>query len=201
MHDATREILRRYDRADTLTRRRGRAWYRLARAECRAIADAHGVTYRQAAAVLAVTSADTQLVANVAFTRRAIETRGETAGRYPADQVPKVRAILADARRPGRYATGPKVSAFYRAVCGDTSALVIDRWASYAAGGRKDRPPLADERRTLEAAYRTAAVLAGESVRDLQAIVWIACRESSRKVDGRAYGLLDIHEIGGRTNG
>lgn len=187
---AERELLARYVAADPDTIRRGRQWYRQARREVRRMARQYGYTVAQVAAVLAITSPDAQLSTNLAWTEAIL--RGERdAGRYPADQAPKVRAALTS-RTPGRYATGPKVQAFYRAIMGDPDVLVIDRWAAYAAGGTKDRPPNTRARRELERAYRAAAAKVGESVRDFQAIVWILVRESTPRADGRLVRLADI---------
>jgi len=184
-----------YSAADESQKDRGRRWYAQARRECRKIARESGYSYRQVAAVLAITSPDAQLSTNVRWTRETCLSGGQTAGRYPTDQLPKVRAALADTRNPGQFATGPKVNAFYRAIIGDEDCLVVDRWASFAAGGPKDRTPRAKERRIIADAYRAAAAFTGESVRDFQAIVWIACRESTTVVrNGREVSrrLADI---------
>jgi hypothetical protein len=168
-----------YATADDGQKDRGRRWYAQAQRECRKIARESGYTYRQVAAVLAVTSPDTQLSTNIRWTRDTCLNGGQTAGRYPADQLPKVGAILANRRDPGQYVSGPKVTAFYLAILGDTDCLVVDRWASFAAGGPKDRTVGAKDRRIIADAYHVAAAITGETIRDFQAIVWIACREST----------------------
>lgn len=183
-------LLARYAAATPEQRERGRRWYAQARRECRRMSREYGYTLAQVAAVLAITSPDAQLAANLAWTEAIL--RGErTAGRYPADQAPKVRAALSS-RRPGKYATGPKVSAFYRAIMGDEDCLVVDRWASYAAGGPRDKVPGAKQRRSIADAYRRTAARVGESVRDFQAIVWIATRESTPKSTGIVPRYADI---------
>ena len=190
---ATRELLHRYGLASADHKRRGRTWYDAARRECRRIARETGISYAKVAAVLAITSPDAQLVTNVEWTDAICRGgRPSMAGRYPSDQAPKVRAAL-KARHPGRYASGPKVQAFYRAICGDTDGLVIDRWAAYAAGGNRDAAPSAKARRALESAYRAAAAKVGETVRDFQAIVWIQARETTpSKRHGIVHRLQDI---------
>jgi hypothetical protein len=127
-------LLELYAGADDVTLKRGRRWYRAARYECRKIARETGYTMRQVAAVMAITSSDAQLTNNITWTRAACANGGQTAGKYPTDQLPKIAGALADRRNPGRYATGPKVSQFYAAITGDESAIVVDRWAAYAAG-------------------------------------------------------------------
>lgn len=187
---AERELLHAYHGATADHVRRGRDWYKAARRECRRMAREHGRPLSQVAAVLAITSPDAQLSTNLRWTEEIL--RGERgAGRYPADQGPKVRAALAS-RRPGQYAAGPKVNAFYRAIMGAEDTLVIDRWAAFAAGSTKDRVPGAKARRAIAQGYRQAAASVGESVRDFQAIVWIALRESTPRANGQTVRLADI---------
>lgn len=192
--DALTALLAHYSNADADTLRRGREWYAAARRECAAIAEETGYTVAQVAAVMAITSPDAQLTTNIAWTRKACESRGaEKVGKYPNAQRPKVLAALKNRRDPGQYATGPKVSAFYRAIVGDESAMVVDRWAAFAAGHeQRDKVPGVKIRRTIEAAYRTAAANVGETVAAFQAIVWIVVRESTERADGRIHRLADI---------
>jgi hypothetical protein len=177
-------LIDRYSLATAEQRTRGRAWYDAARAACESISADTGVALDRVAAVMAITSPDAKLVQNIAWTRAACEAKRDRqpipAGRYPSDQRPKIIMAL-DQRRhnPGRFATGPKVGAFYRAIMGDDDILVIDRWAAFAAGYDRSKPPKAGERNVIEAAYRLAAFSVGESVRDFQAIVWIQTREST----------------------
>jgi len=188
---ATFALLDRYRAADADTIRRGREWYRAARRAVNEIARETGYSRAQVAAVLAITSPDAQLVSNIDWTRKACLNGGRTAGRYPSDQLPKIRAALVS-NRPGQYVKGPKVNAFYRAIMGHEDVLVVDRWASFAAGGPKDRPPAAKARRVITEAYHRAAEIAGETVRDFQAIVWIQARENTARADGRFVRLQDI---------
>lgn len=188
---ATLALLARYDAASESQRVRGRAWYAEARRACRKIARESGVTYRRVAAVMAITSPDAQLATNISWTRQACLNGGQTAGKYPTDQLPKVRAALYGTR-PSRAPRGPKVEAFYRAIMGDPDVLVVDRWASFAAGGPRDRVPNASQRRAIAAAYETAAAQCGESVRDFQAIVWIQARESTPDARGTVRQYADI---------
>lgn len=146
----------------------------------------------QAVAVLAITSANTQLVSNIRFTEAIL--KGERLfGCYPQNQTPLVKAVLST-RYPGRFVHGPKCSAFYKAIMGDADALVLDRWAARAAG--LDQPGRNDigigVRRQLDTAYREAARICGESVRAFQAIAWIATRESTPNRRGIIPQLLDI---------
>lgn len=178
---AARDLKRHYRNASDSRKRRGREWYATAAREARKLSRKHGCTFRQAAAIIAVTSPDAQLSTHLRWASEILEG-SRTAGRYPADQAPKVKAILADRKNPGQYATGPKVSAFYLAIIGRTDSLTIDRWASHAAGGPKASVPGPAWRRTFETAYRQAAADTGETVRDFQAIVWTQVRETEARM-------------------
>ena len=184
-------LLSHFDAAPESRRDRGRRWYAAAAREVRSIAAETGTTFRRAAAVLAITSPDAQLRTNLAWTRAACANGGETAGRYPNGQRPKVRGALT-APRPSEFVKGPKVSAFYRAILGDPEAVVLDRWACYAAGGSRAKTPSRTEAREIADAYREAASIVGEHVRDLQAIVWLQVRETTARTDGRVHRLADV---------
>jgi hypothetical protein len=179
-----------YAQASPAVRRRGRAWYPETNRRLREIAVRTGSTPAQAVAVFSIVSPAIQLVTALEWTEEIL--RGERmGGRYPNVQAPKVAAALAT-RYPVKVVTGPKVNAFYRALMGDTKALVLDRWAAFAAGldrGR-DIPPAV--RRRLEEAYRRAAAAVGETVRAFQAIVWIVTRESTPRSDGRIVRYGDV---------
>ena len=161
-------------------RSRGRKWYPAARQLMQDLADRTGYTLEQAVAVLAITSPGAQLVTNVDWTRQALQSRGAArVGRYPNQMRPKVAAVLADPAAASAYVTGPKVGAFHRAILGDTDALVIDRWATAAGNVFRSDALTEGSRRALDAAYRQLARARRRSVRDLQAQVWIAVREST----------------------
>jgi Ser/Thr protein kinase RdoA (MazF antagonist) len=188
----TTKLLTAYYAATPKQRRRGRAWYDAARKACHEIAADTGVEWERVAAVMAITSPDAKLMQNIAWTRAACENGGGC-GRYPADQRPKVyRALYDRADRVSAAVSGPKVTAFYRAILGDADILVIDRWAAFAAGYDRAKPPTKRERAVIEPAYRAAANLVGESVRDFQAIVWIVTRESTPRADGVSVRHFDF---------
>lgn len=184
-------LLERYERSTPAIRRRGRAWYPEAYRMLSDMAREYRRTTAQAVAVFAITSANTQLLANIRYTEAIL--RGEREyGCYPIVQSPLVRAALSTSR-PQRFVTGPKCSAFYKAIMGDTNALVLDRWAARAAGIEQLRRDVSNPvRRVLDDAYREAAALCSETVRAFQAIVWIAVRESTPKSSGTIPLYADI---------
>ena len=188
--EATKTLLSVYASASPESKQRGRTWYDQARRECRRISRETGVSYRRVAAVLAITSPGCQLTHNLGYAERACR-EGSGHGRYPTDQAPKVHGALNDAR-PERHVKGPKVTAFYRAILGDSDSLTIDRWAAYAAGWSRSRTLSSKDHREIGDAYREAARVTGESLRDFQAIVWIQTRETTADANGTVRKYADI---------
>lgn len=186
----TERLLDLYAATDADTRRRGRRWYPTMRRHLRSLAVEYNQPLSRVAAILAITSVDAQLSSNLRWTVEIL--RGEReAGRYPASQAHKVRAVLG-ARYPCRHVTGPKVEAFYRAVMGDPDALVLDRWMLRPVVGHGRRHVGPRMRRQAEDAYRAAAAECGERVARFQAILWIHMRESVPDSKGRVRNLADI---------
>lgn len=184
-----------YARATPEQHELGRAWYPTALRVCRRIAERHGVPTRQAVAVLAVTSPDCQLITNVRWLDTALRTRGAVpVGRYPARMTAAVRAVLSGQLAPRLVVTGPKVTAFYRAILGDEDALVLDRWAIRMATGHVGKPTPAAIREA-DAAYRTFALEVGLPLREAQSITWKVARDDMIRADGVRVNQLDIHDI------
>lgn len=190
MEDAERMLLALYAQASPAVRRRGRSWYPETNRRLREVAIRTGSTPAQAAAVFSIVSPAVQLVTALNWTEEIL--RGERmGGRYPNKQGARIEAALA-CRYPVTKITGPKVNAFYRAIMGDTNALVLDRWAAFAAGHERGRDIPRAVWRELESAYRAAAAACGETVRAFQAIVWIVARETTRRRDGRMPNYSDV---------
>jgi hypothetical protein len=188
--EVERQLVALYDQASPAVRRRGRAWYPETNRRLREIAQRTGTTPAHAAAVFSIVSPAAQLTTALNWTEEILEGK-RAGGRYPNVQGPKIEAALA-VRRPVHRISGPKVNAFYRAIMGDTTALVLDRWAAYAAGHQRDRDIPRAVRREIEAAYRAAAAACGETVRAFQAIVWIHVRESTPRSNGVLPRLADV---------
>lgn len=197
----TSPLLELYATTDRDVRKRGRIWYPETRRRLRTLAAAHNRPLSQVVAVFAITSVGAQLSANLRWTEEIL--RGErTGGRWPNVQAPLIEGVLRSTQ-PGRYVRGPKVSAFYRALMGDREAVVIDRWAARAAGweSKKHAIPVRVQRQMIEA-YMEAAKVCRENVRDFQAIVWIAKRETTPTKKNIVPRLWDVtvsqdSEIGG----
>lgn len=180
-------LLELYESTNRDVRVRGRRWYPEARRRLNTLAQRHDRPLSQVVAVFAITSVAAQLMTNLRWTEEIL--RGEReGGRWPNVQAPLVKGAL-EARYPSRYVQGPKVSAFYQALMGDTQAVVLDRWALRAAGVEVNKTKHdigVRVRRDAEAAFRKAAEEVGEKPRNFQAIVWLALRESMPKeINGR----------------
>ena len=190
----SRRLGRHYDAALRAGRvARGRRWYPTANALLRAAAEDSGYTLEQAAAVFAIVSPGAQLVSNFEWTRAALQSRGRApVGRYPNAMAPKVRRALNDVDFARETVSGPKVSAFFAAVLGDVNALVLDRWALFAAAGAECQSPTVKQRDVFSAAYFRAAESKGETVSAFQASVWLQVRETTPNARGIVRKLRDI---------
>lgn len=179
---AEQRLVALYAQASPAVRRRGRSWYPETQRRLRLIAQKTGSTPAQAAAVFSIVSPMVQVMTALEWTEAILEGQ-RTYGAFPS-QAPKIEKARST-RRPVRYVSGPKVNPFYRAIQGDTDALVLDRWALYAAGHpeRASSVPRAVWQE-IDAAYRAAAAACGETVRAFQAIVWIVVRESTPRRNG-----------------
>jgi hypothetical protein len=163
-------------------RRRGKSWYATAEQAAERMAVKYGVGKTRVACILAITSPRTQLVQNLARTERALQ--GKPVKGFPYMD----RAVL----QPIASLNGPKVVPFAKAILG-RDVLVLDTWALKACG--LPETPSAAQRREAHAAYVSAAKKCRQSLRDFQAIVWIAVREQAVRSNGVAYRNADIHDL------
>jgi hypothetical protein len=163
-------------------RRRGKAWYATAEQAAERMAAKHGVGKTRVACILAITSPRTQLVQNLARTERALSGQPVKGFGYMDKAVMQPIASL----------NGPKVVPFAKAILGK-DVLVLDTWALKACG--LPETPTAAQRREAVAAYTAAAKACRQSLRDFQAIIWIAVRERAVRSNGVAYKGRDIHEL------
>jgi hypothetical protein len=188
--EAERKLVALYEQASPAVRRRGRSWYPETNRRLREIAERTGSTPAHAAAVFSIVSPMVQVMTALDWTEQILA--GERNYGAFHKQSEKIAKALS-ARRPHVYVSGLKVSAFYRAIQGDTNALVLDRWALYAAGHaqRNGSVPRAVWRE-IDAAYRAAAARCGETVRAFQAIVWIVVRETTPRSNGIVPKLGDV---------
>jgi hypothetical protein len=181
VESAVRRLVWTYDGATPDQLADGRTWYADAQAEARrlAVTGPAGFGIVRAAAVIAVLSANQSWQANVASARRAVRAarNGEdvrAACRTLGDSSQKAARILAG-ENPADVVSGPKVTVFWRAICGDPDAATIDRWAARAAG-YPDQGLSGARAQALWRAYEIASDLVGENPRDFQAVCWVVER-------------------------
>ena len=161
----------------------GLEWYDTARAACDALAAGTSgrVTTEQAAGVVAALSPRMPWARNLTVAAAVIDAHvdGRPAPAMALRRNLDVACAILDGRQSGP--TGRKVSAFARAILGDTAAVVVDVWAARAAGhpmpdGKGLTPRQYD---AIAAAYTDAAERLGVAPRDLQAAVWVVVRGSA----------------------
>lgn len=171
-----RAIRRVWDGATAADLAAGLRWYEDAADTARALAAGTDgrVTFEQAAGVIAALSPRQTWARNVIAAAAMIDGDPAPRGVF-GRQAATARAILA-----GTLAgpTGPKVSAFHRAIMGDAAAVVVDVWAARAAGVAMPEGAglTAAQYRRIAAAYTAVADRLGVDARDLQAAVWVAIR-------------------------
>lgn len=151
----------------------GLAWYREAGRLVRCLAAEFGTTRSVVAGVLSAVSPRQPWSRNLAVAR-GILSGGPVTGVFRTN-VLKARRILGG-ERPLAVLRGNKVRAFYRALLGDRSAVVVDTWIVRAAGLRSTARltdglynKIADALRALARQLRVAAA-------DLQATIWVTIR-------------------------
>lgn len=161
-----------YRNADESTRQLGEEWYPTARRIARRLAKDHGTTLARAAGVLAAISPRIRWAANVALADDILAGR-EVRGVF-GQNVAKARRILAG-EAPLDVLGGDKVRAFYRAIMGDSEAVVLDVWMLRAAGWEKKSITSA-EYGAVAYALQQAADAAGIDPSAFQAIIWTQVR-------------------------
>ncbi len=167
-----------WERSDAEDRQAGRTWYPLARGECYDIAKRYGFSLKRACYAAAALSNNMEWSHNVALLEHvaySVRDGMQPRGHY-ARCLHKATRIL----RHGEWGAlrGPKVVPFARALYGDTTAAVVDRWVARAAGLVVGR--LTDRRSAdIAVALRVLAREVRQSVAVTQAIIWVAVRRAA----------------------
>lgn len=169
------QIIDRYRAANEDIRNAGRQWYPNALSLCEEIA-ADDVPVSTVARVMAALSPRTHWATNVRWARSIVDAfrRGDTEPPPISTVVFRNRAWLELNGTPAL--SGPKTSAFAAAILGDTEAVTIDSWILRSVGLKPNAKVTPKRVREITAAYAEAAAEAGETPRDLQAIVWVQLR-------------------------
>jgi len=160
----------------------GVAWYPDALEMCNYKAYRYSLSTARVAALVAVTSPRARWSTNIS----AVESILEDSRRPLSARRAHYGILGANAAKGARIVsewdynyliTGPKVTAFYRAILGDSNSVTVDAIMSRAAGyGASVTVKI---RRTVEAATREVAHDLGLSPRDAQAAIWVAYRGSA----------------------
>lgn len=176
MSEVASALVDRYLQTDELMRETGRRWYPDALAKCEAIG-AGLVPVPVVARVMSILSPRVRWDWCVRWTQQIV-------GAHLASEVlPAVSTVRNRTRAWSELngvpaLSGPKVSAFTRAILGDTDAVVIDSWTLRSVGLSPKAKVTPHRQRWISAAYIEAAEIVEETPRDLQAIVWCAIRGS-----------------------
>lgn len=162
-----------YTQAPEDTRATGRAWYALARATVHAYAAEFGANPCTVAGIIAALSPRQTWAQNLKMARACL-ARDAAGLRGLGDPIRKACAIR-DGAQPLDILRGDKVRAFYRAICGESTAVVLDVWMLRAAGFTGAKPTPKQYADIAEVLTRDA-LTAGEAPADFQAIVWCQIR-------------------------
>lgn len=158
----------------------GRAWYPNAWRVCQSLGAEFGLAPRRVAAVMAVTSPRARWSTNVEATRRlcADHRVGMYTSSYNILGANATKAVrVLESRYYSGVISGPKVSAFYAAICGDEDSVTVDSLMSKAAGFGSD---VSDRiREDVTCAVWQIGDVFGLSPRDAQAAIWCAFRGSA----------------------
>ena len=158
-----------YARATPPEVRTGLAWYPEARLEVKRMSETYGPTRRCVAGVIAALSQRMQWDLNL-YKAEVLLASGHVAGLPGA--IARARAILGGSA-PAHVLRGPKTNAFYRALAGDDTAVVLDVHMLRAVD-RVGVTPL--QYGVLADALQRAAKSAGVSPAPFQAVCWVVQR-------------------------
>lgn len=180
---------RHFHAAPPSLREAGLRWYDTSLRDVRELSKLlpHGVGVSAAAGILAALSPQTQWINNWEYARKVARAAGlgyrrPRIGGFPANRSKAWR--IANGERPADVLSGPKVTAFWRALKGDPDACVLDIWM-FRAFGLPDTPPTSVYLRVAEA-LSVAAYDLGIAACQLQAVIWLQVR-GVRPSDPAAY--------------
>jgi hypothetical protein len=165
-------------------------WYRdIAARDCESIAAETDIPFRTVAAAMAILSPGPQYAVNVSDTRRFCQWAAvgpfslpvPSASTYGPNREKAARMLARctspNGGDPSEFVSGPKVTAFWRNICGDLEHVTLDRHAVRPISkSGKDMPTGKVERARMEDAYRRAAAKVGLHPAEFQAVIWVAVR-------------------------
>src|SRR5262245_51405453 len=154
----------------------GKLWYPTARGQLYDLAKRYRQSLKRTAYVAATLSNNREWGTNMALAERVIRDHiagAKLSGHY-GHLLDKSLRILT--RGDFKQCKGPKVAPFARALYGDTSAAVIDRWMLRAADPDGSNWPNPSRIRRVAGALKALARELRQSVTTVQATIWLAIR-------------------------
>jgi hypothetical protein len=180
--DMVDNILRTYRRASAAERAAGANWYSEARDHAHGIGDLVGHGLRAGAAALAVLSPQVEWSTNIreayaiaCDVADGILSADGTFAAFPVN-VGKAWTVLNDPSTIDEQVSGPKVSAFYRAIAGLPGGPVVDRHATRVATAHRFDAVTEATYKLVQRAYVDAAARIGADEHALQATTWLVCK-------------------------
>lgn len=165
------KFLASYRRSSYLQRIQGIEWYARARREVLDLANELGLPPRSVAFAVAALSPKMSWKHNLEAVKRLANGLDAIGMRGPVEQA---RACLSGDLSA---LSGAKVTAFAFALCGDSTAAVIDRWMMRAICS--DRiAPTQRQYGIITKALKVAARMVGLPTTQFQAVVWLQTREA-----------------------
>lgn len=175
----------------------GAAWYLDARTHAHCIADIAGVSMAAAAGVIAVLSPQIEWTRNLEEAYRMATAHADgvlvddnTFGAFRRN-VYKAYDILQTPDRVADIVSGPKVTAFWRAIAGLPGGPVVDRHATRVATGYAYDGVTARTYTAVQQAYIDAAERLHQSEHTIQATVWLVCKRELASTIGQLTLGLD----------
>jgi hypothetical protein len=186
-------ILAVYSLANRGQKRDGMAWYDTAHEMAVRLAKSAGHSTLQAAGIISALSPLTPWDRNQVLAELAYASNGQLSGGTFGEAIRKVRAIY-DGADVLKTLNRPKTQAFATVIADpkDRQSVVIDRHAMSVALGRQvEKSEVAALNRkgmyqTYADAYRKAAAEAGITASQMQAVTWVAWRETSIRTSAAA---------------
>ena len=148
-------------------------WYRESRKFARQLTREHGGGLGRAAGIIAALSPQVQWSVNKRMAAQVMEHGWPQEGCLSRSANRAHDIWMGD--RPLSVLGGPKTRAFYRAIMGDESAVVLDTWMSQALGWPHNAFSKSQYERCA-AALQEAAGHTGRTAATFQAVVWTHVR-------------------------
>lgn len=162
----------------------GKDWYTEAEYSIKEYANAKGFTAERVADVLAITSPRVSVKHNVTLATRYLET-GSTQGMM----LGRIRA-LQRYERTGEF-SGPKVTAFSKALQGDSKAVVVDSWMVLAFSKISvSKNPSLRTHKYISRVVRSSSTILGWEPAQTQAAIWVAVRSHCGFTNSKSQLLL-----------